>query len=195
MFRETCLQTQVSYWYGQKAAVPPRFHRGFTMRRRSVFKPSLKTRSNVAPCSFKTGWCEWSLLVPVFLSPAPQFQCCWQRGLAAPERPCLWNSRRHHWNWGGGGRVCPRSCLDSFTCALRLSFVNRGWKGHLDPARFWETNSASPPVTLQLWAQIPELELIATNSATLGPDPRVTTSYNQLWNLELQFSNPGPRYN
>ena len=24
---------QVSYWYGQKAAVPPRFHRGFTMRR------------------------------------------------------------------------------------------------------------------------------------------------------------------
>ena len=30
--------------------------------------------------------------------------------------------------------------------ALRLSFVNRGWKGHLDPARFWKTNSAFPPV-------------------------------------------------
>ena len=26
MFWETRLQTQVSYWYGQKAAVPPRFH-------------------------------------------------------------------------------------------------------------------------------------------------------------------------
>ena len=49
-------------------------------------------------------------------------------------------------NLGGGGRVCPRSCLNSFTCALRLTFVNRGWKGHLDPARFWKTNSASPPV-------------------------------------------------
>ena len=37
----TRLQTQVFYWYAQKAAVPPRFHRSFTVRRRSVFKPSL----------------------------------------------------------------------------------------------------------------------------------------------------------
>ena len=43
-----------------------------------------------------------------------------------------------------GGVGGPQSCLDSFTCAAPS--LNGGWKRRLDPARFWKTNSASPPV-------------------------------------------------
>ena len=53
-FQETSLQTQVSYWYGQKAAVPPRFHRSFTMRRHGVSRPPF-CPSGYQRCSRQTG--------------------------------------------------------------------------------------------------------------------------------------------
>ena len=92
---------------------------------------------------FDRGFTEVSLGVS---QPRPPISMLLTAGFGSSRKTMSLKSQTSSLKLGGGGQVCPRSCLDSFTCALRLSFVNRGWKGHLDPARFWETNSASPPV-------------------------------------------------
>ena len=46
----------------------------------------------------------------------------------------------------GWGASLPKKLFGFIHLRAASFFCDRGWKGHLDPARFWETNSASPPV-------------------------------------------------
>ena len=97
------------------------------------------------PCASRQGGANEAYTCPGVSQSCPPISMLLTAGFGSSRKMSL-KLKKSSLKLGGGGRVCPRSCLNSFICALRLTFVNRGWKGHLDPARFWETNSASPPV-------------------------------------------------
>ena len=87
-----------------------------------------------------------TLTCPGVSQPRPSISMLLTAGFGSFRKTMSLKPKKLSLKLGDGEQVCLRSCLDSFTCALPLTFVNRGWKGHLDPARFWETNSASPLV-------------------------------------------------
>ena len=127
---------------GSSTEVSPRFHYAQAQCFQSFFENTVQCGTLV----LQDRAVQMKLTCPGVSQPRPPISMLLTAGFGSSRKTMSLKFQTSSLKLGGGGRVCPRSCLDSFTCALRLSFVNRGWKGHLDPARFWETNSASPPV-------------------------------------------------
>ena len=127
---------------GSSTEVSPRFHYAQAQCFQAFFENTVQCGTLV----LQDRAVRMKLTCPGVSQPRPPISMLLTAGFGSSRKTMSLKFQTSSLKLGGWGRVCPRSCLDSFTCALRLSFVNRGWKGHLDPARFWKTNSASPPV-------------------------------------------------
>ena len=86
------------------------------------------------------------LLVLVFLSPAPPISMLLTADFKF-QKDNVFEIEEIIIEMGAGGVNLPKKLRGFIHLRAALSyFLDRGWKRHLHPARFWKTNSASPPV-------------------------------------------------
>ena len=173
MFRETRLQTQVSYWYGQKAAVPPRFHRSFTMRRRGVSRPPFW-----APKIFKANRQTQQIR---------HRQMCWKLACTPPQR-------RRRRNPGRTMTLVAKPPLSMGQCPATQRNLQLSWKSGEEEIKFrrlmrlrknvWtgETNPR-PPSVLHLQGGAVRVLLVFAS-----PCPFLVSTSLALWALALSVS-------